>query len=330
MKTKLLNVDRLNIDYEKISKASAYIKSGGLVAFPTETVYGLGANADNEEAVLSIFKAKGRPSDNPLIVHVSDMEMAKRYVREIPKRALLLADKFWGGPLTIIMKKKDTVLNAVSAGLDTVGIRIPSHPVAHELIKESNVGIAAPSANISGSPSPTVAEHVISDFDGKIDCIISSGASEYGLESTVIDLSTDESKILRPGAVSLEMIREIIPDAAYGGGGAGVPKSPGMKYKHYAPKAKVLVVEDPASEVKKYSDDTAVIDYEKNSPFYKGKLFLSCGKDDTDYGARLFYLLRMADSLGAKLILAKNPDGKYPITDALKNRLYKSAGGNVI
>lgn len=331
MKTTVLEVDELNIDSEKINMAASLINEGRLVAFPTETVYGLGADADNDEAVKSIFKAKGRPSDNPLIVHVSDISMCEKYVSEIPATAEKLMGRFWGGPLTIIMKKSERACMSVSAGLNTVGIRLPSHPVAHALIKAAGTGIAAPSANISGKPSPTVAEHVINDFNGKIDCIIASGAAKYGVESTVIDLSEDRPKILRPGAVSLEMIRELLPDAEYGGGGKGIPKSPGMKYKHYAPEAKVFVVkEDLANKAKSFSGAVAIMDYEENRALYPDELFFSCGADDSDYAARLFCLLRLADSRGVNVILARDPKLDSEVSDALKNRLYKAAGGEVL
>lgn len=328
MKTEILEIDELNIDPFKIERAASFIKKGRLTAFPTETVYGLGADADSEEAVRSIYAAKGRPSDNPLIVHVSDIAMCERYVKNISADAEKLMDKFWGGPLTIIMKKSGKACSLVSAGLDTVGIRLPSHPVAHALIKASGTGIAAPSANISGRPSPTLARHVISDFDGRIDCIVSSGASKYGVESTVIDMSGEIPKILRPGAISLEMVRELLPDSEYGGGGKGVPKSPGMKYKHYAPAAKVYVVKDGLEKkAEEFGVDTAVIDYSDNAERYNDKLFLSCGEDDSDYAARLFYLLRLADEKKAKNILAIDPKGGFAVSDALKNRLYKAAGG---
>lgn len=329
MNTAILDIDVFNIDQEKIKKAAELIKGGKLVAFPTETVYGLGADAGNEEAVTGIFRAKGRPGDNPLIVHVSDIAMCERYVKKIPEGAEKLMEHFWGGPLTIIMEKSPLACGSVSAGLDTVGIRLPSHPVAHALIKEAGIGIAAPSANISGKPSPTLAEHVIADFSGRIDCIISSGAAKYGVESTVIDMSEEVPKILRPGAVSLDMIREILPDAEYGGGGKGIPKSPGMKYKHYAPEAKVYVVRsDMEKAAERFGDGTLVIDYgNKGCP---GKMFLSAGDNDSDYAARLFSLLRLADEKGAKVILARDPVGGSPVTDALINRLYKSAGGEII
>ncbi len=329
MKTEILRIDPLHIDGEALAHAALILRRGGLVAFPTETVYGLGADADNETAVKSIFAAKGRPNDNPLIIHVPDIALCESYVERIDSEAKRLMEKFWGGPLTIIMKRSKRAKDCVTAGLSTVAIRLPSHSVAHALIKEAKTGIAAPSANLSGKPSPTIAEHVIVDFNGKIDCIVDSGASQYGLESTVIDLSVRPPRILRPGAVSLDMIREILPDACYGGGGDGVPKSPGMKYKHYAPKAPVIVVSgEMEEEAKKHTGRICILDYDDQT--YKGDVFLSCGQDDVDYGARLFYLLRMADQQGADVILARNPKGGAPITDALKNRLYKSAGGVIV
>ncbi|MDP4133927.1 MAG: L-threonylcarbamoyladenylate synthase [Bacillota bacterium] len=331
METKIFTIDPLNFKPEDLEYAASVINAGGLVGFPTETVYGLGADADNELAVKSIYKAKGRPSDNPLIVHVDDIALCEKYVQKIPRKAEILMGRFWGGPLTIIMKKSKHAKDCVTAGLDTVAVRMPSHPVAHELIKASKTGIVAPSANISGRPSPTVAEHVIKDFNGKIDCIINSGATRYGLESTVIDMSMDVPTVLRPGAVSLEMIREMFPDAVYGGGGTGTPKSPGMKYKHYAPKAKVTVIKGEITKAfEKSAENVAVIDYDYNKDLYKGKIFLPAGCDDSDYGARLFYLLRKADEEGAQVIFAADPKGGSNVTDALRNRLYKSAAGEIL
>lgn len=331
MKTEIFSIDPFKIEYEKIEIAGKMLEAGELVAFPTETVYGLGADADNKEAVANIFKTKGRPMDNPLIVHVPSIALCEQYVEKISESAALLMEKFWGGPLTIIMKKSKRAIDEVTAGLDTVAIRLPSHPVAHALIKASGTGIAAPSANISGRPSPTNEKHVIEDFNGKIPCIIGSGMTKYGLESTVIDLSGERPLILRPGAISLNMIREYLPDVAYGGGGENVPKSPGMKYKHYAPKAKVIVVKgDIGNEISKYDGKVAVIDYEDKASYYNKDLFLPAGTDDNTYGARLFYLLRHADELDADVILAKHPKGGEDLTDALCNRLYKAAGGNII
>ncbi len=331
METLFLKVNPLAIDFEKINKGAEIIVNGGLTAFTTETVYGLGADAENKEAVKNIFIAKGRPMDNPLIVHVSDIAMCEKYVSEIPESAELLMDKFWGGPLTIIMKRSKYAIDEVTAGGETVAIRLPSHPVAHALIKAAGCGIAAPSANISGKPSPTLAEHVFDDFNGKIPCIIDGGKAEHGLESTVIDLSGERPLVLRPGVISLDMIKELLPDANYGGGGEGVPKSPGMKYKHYAPDAKVIVVNgDMRKESGKYKGKAMFIDYEDNRGEYEESEFLTAGCDDVTYGASLFWLLRRADELGAKFVFAKNPRGGTNVSDALCNRLYKSAGGLIV
>lgn len=331
MITKYFDVNPLEIEYGKIDEAARILLSGGLVAFPTETVYGLGADCENKDAVKSIFTAKGRPMDNPLIVHVSDMAMCEKYVSHIPQKAELLMNKFWGGPLTIVMKRSKFAIDEVTAGGDTVAIRLPSHPVAHALIKAAGKGIAAPSANLSGKPSPTAAEHVKEDFDGKIPCIIAGGKAEHGLESTVIDLSGERPMVLRPGVISLDMIKELLPDAVYGGGGEGIPKSPGMKYKHYAPDAKVIVVKgDMKKEAENYFGKVLFMDYEDMRGEYEEDSFLSVGNDDTSYAASLFWLLRLADSKKAKFVLAKDPKGNLPVSDALCNRLYKSAGGNIV
>ncbi len=331
MITEYFDIKPLGIEYGKIDEAARILLSGGLVAFPTETVYGLGADCENKDAVKSIFTAKGRPMDNPLIVHVSDMAMCEKYVSYIPKKAELLMNKFWGGPLTIVMKRSKYAIDEVTAGGDTVAIRLPSHPVAHALIKAAGKGIAAPSANLSGKPSPTTAEHVKEDFDGKIPCIIAGGKAEHGLESTVIDLSGERPMVLRPGVISLDMIKELLPDAVYGGGGEGIPKSPGMKYKHYAPDAKVIVVKgDMKKEAENCSGKVLFMDYEDMRGEYEEDSFLSVGNDDTSYAASLFWLLRLADEKKAKFVLAKDPRGGEPVSDALCNRLYKSAGGDII
>ena len=331
MITEYFDINPLEIEYKMLDKAAKTLLSGGLVAFPTETVYGLGADCENKEAVKSIFTAKGRPMDNPLIVHVSDMEMCERYVSNIPEKAEILMNKFWGGPLTIVMKRSKFAIDEVTAGGDTVAIRLPSHPVAHALIKATGKGIAAPSANLSGKPSPTTSEHVAEDFDGKIPCIISGGKAEHGLESTVIDLSGDRPLVLRPGVISLDMIKELLPDAVYGGGGEGIPKSPGMKYKHYAPDAKVIVIKgNMKKEAENYQGKVLFMDYEDMRNNYDEEQFLSVGHDDTSYAASLFWLLRLADTKKANFVLAKDPRGNMPVSDALCNRLYKSAGGNIV
>ena len=247
---------------EKIyEKAGEILRAGGLVAFPTETVYGLGADALDEAASAKIYAAKGRPSDNPLIVHIADMDAVYKLASEVPEAAVKLADKFWPGPLTMILKKSDIVPESITGGLGTVAIRMPSHKVAAELIRSSGVYIAAPSANTSGKPSPTLARHVIKDLSGKIDMIIADDTVDIGVESTIIDLSEDVPTILRPGFITKEMFEEVVGEvridpAITDGVKAGVvPKAPGMKYKHYAPDADLKIIEGDIDKVVSYIND---------------------------------------------------------------------------
>ena len=243
MKTEILKIDRENIDTDAIKKAANFIKSGQLVAFPTETVYGLGADGLNDEACRKIFKAKGRPSDNPLILHISHISMLDNLVEEITDKHRKLFE-LWPGPMTLIFKKSDLIPDAVTAGGDTVAIRFPSDQIARALITEADTPIAAPSANISGRPSPTKARDVYQDMDGIIPVIIDGGESNIGIESTVIDLSGDEPIILRPGFYTYEFLKDILSDMRLDDSlvdSSKIPKSPGQKYKHYAPKAKLRV-----------------------------------------------------------------------------------------
>ena len=248
MNTTILNVSGDSADDVKIEAAGNLLKEGKLVAFPTETVYGLGANALDEEAAAGIYSAKGRPSDNPLIVHIADWDALGLIVKEIPPEAKLLADKFWPGPLTMIFKKSDRVPYGTTGGLETVAVRMPSHPVAMKLIRAGGGYIAAPSANTSGRPSPTRAEHVKEDLDGRIDMILDGGEVNIGLESTIVDLSEGVPTILRPGYITKEMLEEVlgkveVDQAIIRDDSNIVPKAPGMKYRHYAPKADLVVVE---------------------------------------------------------------------------------------
>ena len=252
MKTQIIKIDTSTSNWDKqLDQAAEVLRSGGLVAFPTETVYGLGANALDEEAVKSIYRAKGRPSDNPLIVHIADTAAVKDLTDSIPGTAQALMDAFWPGPLTLVMPRSSLVPDIVTAGLDTVAVRMPSHPIASALIKKAGVPVAAPSANSSGRPSPTLARHVIEDMMGKIDVIIDGGNAEVGVESTVLDITVDPPVILRPGGVTLEQLRHVlgnvISDQTPGiSDMAGTPKSPGMKYRHYSPKATMLLIQgDP-------------------------------------------------------------------------------------
>ena len=250
-----------NEDEKIYENAGEILRAGGLVAFPTETVYGLGADALDEAASAKIYAAKGRPSDNPLIVHIADMDAVYKLASEVPEAAVKLADRFWPGPLTMILKKSDIVPESITGGLGTVAIRMPSHKVAAELIRSSGVYIAAPSANTSGKPSPTLARHVIKDLSGKIDMIIADDTVDIGVESTIIDLSEDVPTILRPGFITKEMFEEVVGEvridpAITDGVKAGVvPKAPGMKYKHYAPDADLKIIEGDIDKVVSYIND---------------------------------------------------------------------------
>ena len=242
---------RSGISEEGIRLGGEILKKGGLVAFPTETVYGLGGNALDAEASAKIYAAKGRPSDNPLIVHIADWEAIEAIVSEIPEAAKKLADAFWPGPLTMILNKSDLVPYATTGGLETVAVRMPVNPIARALIRAGGGYVAAPSANTSGRPSPTRAEHVAEDLNGKIDMIIDGGTVDIGLESTIVDLTDGAPTILRPGYINQEMLEQVLGEVEMDRGliapGSGVhPKAPGMKYRHYAPKADLIIVEGEA------------------------------------------------------------------------------------
>ncbi len=257
MKTKLLTERELDT-------AAAILRDGGLVGIPTETVYGLGANGLNEEAVKNIFAAKGRPQDNPLILHIPDVSWLERYCKDIPLTAYRLAEAFWPGPMTMILRHKDLVPDAVTAGLDTVGMRCPAHKLCRDIIAAAGVPVAAPSGNTSGRPSPTTAQHMLEDMDGKIDAIVDGGPCAVGVESTIIDLTCQPPRLLRPGGITLEQLRSVLGEVEVDPAvtrlmGAGEkPKAPGMKYRHYAPKAPVTVVTgDPQKSARYIADHAA-------------------------------------------------------------------------
>ena len=331
MKTLLVNKSELD-------KAALILKNGGLVVFPTETVYGLGANAFDANAIDGIYKAKGRPGDNPLIVHISEVDDVYNLAREIPQYSIELMKNFWPGPMTLIFKKKDCVIDRVTAGLDTVAVRLPSNEIARQLIKKSGVYVAAPSANLSGSPSPTVIKHVIDDLDGRVDCIISGEECEIGLESTVIDVSGDYPVVLRPGAVTLEMLLEINPLTVMDKGLVSddeKPKSPGMKYTHYSPKANVIVVCGTKQNRYEYickclkdKLDCAVLTY-GGGIYPDAQFVVDAGDNMKDYAKTLFYNLRLFDDKKIKTVYAEFDDDSG-IGYAVKNRLFKSAGFNVV
>ncbi len=331
---------------EDIKVAATLIKQGGVVAMPTETVYGLAADALCGESVSKIFKAKGRPMDNPLIVHISEIEDIKRFnlVSEFPQKAKLLAQNFWPGPLTIIMKKSDVIPDEVSAGLSTVAIRLPSHETARMLIKESSTVLAAPSANKSGSPSPTTALHVMNDLSGLIDAVVDGGMCDVGVESTVITLATDTPRLLRPGFVTVEEIESVIGPIEVDN--AVLYKlqtdekvaSPGMKYKHYAPKAKVVLINSSTDSFIKFVNEqfekdncVGAICYEEDEKQLLSKT-ISIGKSD-DYKTQahlLFDALRKVDQTDdIKTVYAHCPK-KHGVGMALYNRLIRAASFEVI
>lgn len=329
--TKIIKINPEKIDTDLLMQAADVIKRGGLVAFPTETVYGLGADSFNASAVRKIFAAKGRPVDNPLISHIARIEELERFSNQIPDSAIKLSEAFWGGPLTMIFKKKPGIPDEVTAGLDTVAVRLPSHSVANELIKLSETAIAAPSANLSGSPSPTTAQHCIDDLMGRVDMIVDGGNSMIGIESTVIDMTKEIPVILRPGMITPEDFKSVIGEVIYGSDASGAPRCPGMKYVHYSPNAEVYLFEGNinSKDISSMGKKKCIIAKNIETQDSEDTLIYNAGKNDNEYAARLFYLLRKADEDGADTVFAQMPEDKG-IGTALINRLYKAAGGRVL
>lgn len=332
----------LKTDDNSIEVAGEIIKNGGLVAFPTETVYGLGANALMPESVKEVYAAKGRPSDNPLIVHIAEIDEIYPLVKEINDNAKALIHAFMPGPFTIILKKSEIIPDTVTAGHKTVAIRLPENMTARRLIKAAGVPIAAPSANISGKPSPTKASHVIDDLYGRIEAVIDGEECEVGVESTIVDATGDAPVLLRPGGITLEELREVVPQTEVDPRiltavkADEIPPCPGMKYKHYAPLAEVTVVEGDMKCVKKKIDELlkekaakicGVLTMSENA--YDSAVILSGGKSNKEYAKKLFSNLREFDRLGVEVVFAEfqSIDG-YGL--AIKNRLYKSASHRVI
>lgn len=346
METRIVKVNKENIERDLILKAANIIEEGKLVAFPTETVYGLGANGLDEEAVRKIFLAKGRPQDNPLILHVYSIDQVKELVEYIPNIAVKCMEKFWPGPLTILFKKSQLVPDIITAGLDTVAIRMPNHLIALELIELSGVPIAAPSANLSGKPSPTLASHVIEDLMGKIDMIVDGGSTGVGLESTVLDLSGDIPMILRPGGVTLEDLKEVIPHITQDitiikEDENIIPKSPGQKYRHYAPRAEMFlfsgcvdnIVEKINEYANKYEDEgkkVGIMATEETKSFYKSGIVKVVGSRENKetIAHNLFNTIRLFDEENVDIILAEGIDLSN-IGTAIMNRMMKAAGGKV-
>ncbi len=331
-----------------ISEAGRIIREGGLVAFPTETVYGLGGDSFSPDAAAKIYAAKGRPSDNPLIVHIAKVEDLKALSDEVPQAAYMLADKFWPGPLTIIVKKNDRVPMSVTGGLNTVAVRLPANTIARGIIEEAQTFIAAPSANLSGRPSPTTGEHVIEDLSGRVDMIVDGGAIDIGLESTIVDLSEQIPVVLRPGFITVEELREVIGEVVIDPAIKGTlkedvaPKAPGMKYRHYAPKALLTIVK---GEEKKVTDKLLQLlkeDVEKGLKvgimttvkhkdlFDKGEVICLGEADNNEEIARnLFWALRRFDELNVDVIYSE-AFSEEGVGQAVMNRLNKAAGHRTI
>lgn len=348
MDTIIEKVDPGHIDTDVMEQAGKLIAEGELVAFPTETVYGLGGDALDPDASRKIYAAKGRPSDNPLIVHIADFDDMKRVAREVPEQAKKLADAFWPGPLTMIVWKSDAVPEATTGGMQTVAVRMPNHPVALELIRQSGCLIAAPSANTSGRPSPTEAQHVAEDLSGKIAMILDGGPVGIGIESTIIDLTEEKPMILRPGYITPEMLSEVLQEEVVIDPGiiaaddTRKPKAPGMKYKHYAPKAEMIIVDGAQDAVihkineltaakRAEGKKVAVIATDETKDRYDAQVILSMGKraDEDAIAQHLYKILRECDELDVGEIYSECFQTPR-IGQAIMNRLLKAAGHTVI
>lgn len=348
MDTIIEKVDPGHIDTDVMEQAGKLIAEGELVAFPTETVYGLGGDALDPDASRRIYAAKGRPSDNPLIVHIADFGDMKRVAREVPEQAKKLADAFWPGPLTMIVWKSDAVPEATTGGMQTVAVRMPNHPVALELIRRSGCLIAAPSANTSGRPSPTEAQHVAEDLSGKIAMILDGGPVGIGIESTIIDLTEEKPMILRPGYITPEMLSEVLQEEVVIDPGiiaaddTRKPKAPGMKYKHYAPKAEMIIVDGAQDAVihkineltaakRAEGKKVAVIATDETKDRYDAQVILSMGKraDEDAIAQHLYKILRECDELDVGEIYSECFQTPR-IGQAIMNRLLKAAGHTVI
>lgn len=342
METKLLNIPSVEGHGAALAQAAAIIRGGGLVAIPTETVYGLAADATNPEAVASIFAAKGRPQDNPLIVHIHSVEMLGMVAREIPPAALALAGRFWPGPLTMILPKTELIPEITSAGLDTVAIRLPAHPIARELIRLAGVPVAAPSANLSGSPSTTTAQHCLSDLGGRVDAVVDGGPCTVGVESTVLSLA-GKPRLLRPGAVTPEALRELLPDLELDEAVVRQPApdvkaaSPGMKYRHYAPACRVVLVDGAPDRYVPWVNGRAerepgvfALCSDEDLPHLRcPAVSLGPMGDQAAQATRLFDSLRQLDVRGARTVYVRCP-AKAGMGLALYNRLIRAAAFRII
>ena len=347
METKVAIIKDINTDIRFIEEAGKVIRNGGTVAFPTETVYGLGANALDDEAVRKIFIAKGRPQDNPLIIHVSTKEISE-LVKDVPEVAQKIIDKFWPGPLTVILEKKDIIPNVTSANLNTIGIRMPNSEIALKLLELAERPIAAPSANISGRPSPTEVERCVEDLNGRVDYIIGGESSDIGVESTIVDCTVNPPLVLRPGGITLEMLKEINPEIELDKALKSKPnddfkpKAPGMKYKHYAPNAHLKIIKGKNEKtieiineiVENYiekGNDVAILTTNENlNKFNNGKVIsLGSENDLKEIAKNLFEALRKCDDLRVQYILCQGFE-ENGVGLAIMNRLNKAAGYDIL
>lgn len=345
METVIKKVDENNIDIDIIREMAEKIRNGETVIFPTETVYGLGANAMDEDAAKKIYLAKGRPSDNPLIVHIADIEEVDKIALEVGEKAKKAMENFWPGPLTIILKKKEIVPNVTSGGLSTVAIRMPSNKIANALIRESKTQIAAPSANISGRPSPTKAEHVVKEMSGRVSGIIMGGDCDFGLESTVVDFSDDKPMILRPGSITKEMLEEVLGEVSIDPSLSKKEdnikaKAPGMKYKHYSPNAQVYIVKGEENNVitkmnelsrKNHAENkkTGIMCMSKDVDKFECDYIVDLGKDYDEVAANLFDALIKMDEAKMDIVYSVCFEN-CGVGQAIMNRLLKSAGYRII
>lgn len=357
MKTRMISIDRADLDNSGLREAAAVLRKGGLVAFPTETVYGLGANALDEDAAAKIYAAKGRPSDNPLIAHIAKKTDLELLAKEIPDAGRRLIDAYWPGPLTMIFNKSTVVPYTTTGGLDTVAVRMPDDVIASQLIELAGIPVAAPSANTSGRPSPTTAGHVFQDMDGRIDMIVDGGPVDIGVESTIVDVTGPVPMLLRPGAITVEMLRETVGqveiDPAITGGPMGSdvkPKAPGMKYRHYAPKANLTLVEDKnwkgisvsskvvetiinlVAETMGRGRKAGIICTEETKNLYPADIAVrSLGSRDKEetIAHNLFGVLREFDSLDVDDIYSESFLGDN-LGRAIMNRLTKAAGYHIM
>ena len=337
METKIIKVNDAN-DTDKLTVAADILKTGGVVAIPTETVYGLAASALDDSAISAVFAAKGRPQDNPLIVHIDSLDMLPFVARDIPKSAYALAEKFWPGPLTMVLKKTDNICEGVSRGLDTVAVRMPSDNIANKIISLSGLPLAAPSANISGKPSPTSATHVIEDLSGKIDAVVAAYDCTVGVESTVVSLVGKKPRLLRPGAITAEQLGSVLGEVEIDSAVLNELKegqkaaSPGMKYKHYAPWATVYLVEGSSDKFAEFVNDKAdavAVGFLEDKNIEIPFMVYGSEKQEITLAQNLFKVLRDIDKKGYKTAYIHAP-GKKGVGLAVYNRLIRAAAFRVI